>query len=95
MRYAIKLADGTYLRRQANPTWRSETRRRLVDTLEEATLWHKVGHAKNALLAAVENKHLPRNVVATIVGVKLVETKTETGPFTVHRHNYSDKLVEV
>jgi hypothetical protein len=93
-RFAIRLQDGRYLRKQANPTWRKEERRRIVDTLEEATLWHKEGHAKNALLAAVENKHLPKSVVAYIVEVRLVESDCELGPLKVKSDRYRNSIVQ-
>lgn len=94
MRYAVKLGNGQYLRRASNPTWCREGRRWLVDTLEEATIWHAAGHAKNAVLAAVARGHLKKSGDVYLVPVKLVEASAPSGPFRVKTEKYRTKLVE-
>lgn len=93
VRFAIRFDNGKYLSKKPNPTWRQEDRRRVVDTLEEATLWYKEGHAKNALLAAIDSGHVPKSTVAYIVPVKLVESDYELGPFKVKATKTGKTLV--
>jgi hypothetical protein len=70
MAFAVKSADGRYLKRRGGGapgrSWRKLAesefgmyRRLLVDSLGEATIWARASDAKNAIHAAVlENKKL-------------------------------------
>lgn len=72
MAFAIKY-NGKYLHVTRNPSGYSSRKRRWTDTLEQATLWEKPAHAKNALLVAYDAKVLPKRAIARIVEVSLVE----------------------
>lgn len=58
-----------YLRRAKGSGYYGRARK-WVDTVEEATSWHKIGHAKNAWLCAVEQKQV-KNTSVVICPVML------------------------
>ena len=70
MPYAIKVG-AKFLKRanQGSPGYGIGRSRWLVDTVEEATTWTLIGHAKAAWIAAVENKQFPQSTKIEVVKV--------------------------
>jgi hypothetical protein len=67
MPFVIRFADGTYLKRSVNSPGNRERER--TGNLEEATTWSRVGHAKTALVAAVENDAIQPTEAVDIVEI--------------------------
>lgn len=89
--FVIIFPDGTFLNRKVNCS-SYQKRRRTVATIDEASTWTNRGHAKNALIAAVEAGELKNGTEATIMRVKMVPMIEDIEPVVVRKRERGTKV---